>query len=56
MTDFLEYKTKHDGCARDITQWSRKLLKKLIVAQLVKKYLASYENTVFTIARYWSLS
>jgi hypothetical protein len=43
-----------------ITPWSRGLLEKLTVSQLVKKFPALYENrwfiTAFTTARHLSLS
>jgi hypothetical protein len=43
-----------------LTQWSRILLEKLIVSQIVKKFLAFYRNrkfiTAFIKARRWSLS
>jgi len=43
-----------------ITPWSRVLLEKLVVTQLVKKYYYFYGTrrfiTVFTRALHWSLS
>jgi len=43
-----------------LTRWSRVLLQKLTVTQLVKKFPAFYRTrrfiTVFTTARHWSLS
>jgi hypothetical protein len=39
---------------REPTQWSRVLLEKLIVVQLVEKFLA-FNGTVFTRAHHWYL-
>jgi hypothetical protein len=45
---------------KSLLSWSRVLLEKLIIAELVKKFPAFYITarfiTVFTRARYWLLS
>jgi hypothetical protein len=47
-------------CLIELTQWSRVLLEKLILIQMVKKFLILYGTqsfiTVFTTAYHWTLS